>query len=187
LTTRFAGGQEKKMADKEQIYSSGKIPVDLSGNESWMGGDINYALGTCTFKVLGYSNVNGPKKQIFMVHQILAGPETTDDTKDANKGKRFRRVFTMDKTESLNFLKAYCTTIGGPDGLVAGRPNMDVIAGTVFKANLFDKPYMKKVNGQDVERHGFDFDLNTVEIISRGNGAAANASSGGSGGFAPVQ
>jgi len=180
------------MAKETIIYDTGKMPVDLSGNEIWMGGDMRFEEGVCTFEFLGWSNVEGQKKQIDLNFKILNGPETDDPTKkDANKDKTLRRRFTIDNTGSMNFMKAVYHTIGGPECFVAGKPELNIVGHTIFKARIFDKPYMKKdaKTGQETERHGYDIDLNTVVVVRKGRGdsAAQGANAAQGGAFAPVQ
>ncbi len=178
------------MAKEQVIYDTGKMPVDLSNNEIWMGGDMHFEEGICTFEFLGWSNVDGQKKQVDLNFKILNGPETDDpERKDANKDKVLRRRFTVDNTGSMNFMKAVYHTMGGPECFVAGKPELNIVGHTIFKARLFDKPYMRKdKSGQEVERHGYDIDLNTVVVVRKGRGDSSTTSAGAQGGaFAPVQ
>lgn len=163
------------MAQQEVIYTTGLIPIDLSKAESWTGsGAVSYELGENTFRLLGYAPVKSEKKQIRFIHEIIAGPK-------ANIGKRFSRLFTLDKEEGLNFLRGYCDVIGGEQGLQRGQPNMQVLAGTVFKGVITSHEYENKGK----QSTAYDIDLNTVQIVSRPNGGGAGGAP--AGGFAPVQ
>lgn len=157
------------MAKNEKIFTKGIIPIDLSENEAWLGGQMTYELGVCTFKVTGYTSGQQGKKQIGWVHELLAGPEGKGDGM-MNKGKTMTRIFALDKKETKNFLKGYVEAVGGKAAFVGGKPNADMLVGAIFKANIFSREAEvpdKKDPTKRVVRTFFEFDMNTIEVLER--------------------
>lgn len=164
----------------EQEWYAGRIPVDLSEDEPLETGQgaQQFDPGHCKFRCLGWqNNPRGKGKAVIVGFQVIAGPGESS----SNVGRVYRKTFNLEKgSQSRGFFKNLVLKLGGDKGLVKGEASFDVLKGTEFEADLFERDY--DFNGKP--RKGYEIETATISNVKPANGVSSGGGSS-TGGFTP--
>lgn len=158
------------MADDQR--TTGIIPIDVSGAESWAGGAALEA-GTCLFKVRSWSlpEAQTGSRMLTFHFDILDGPKE-GESNQANRGQEYRRNFVYETDGGRNYYVGLVNALNEKawtqkDGKTFA--DFGKLHGIEFEAVLVTRQFAGR-NGQ--QQTGYDVSAGSVRVTKEGKADA---------------